>query len=117
MLTYEEIKGYMDPKTRFTKEVKEAITDTARAYGVAIPNCKCRNKWYDTLMLIYKAMKVREARTENGKPKMNEHYQFLRPNAVVIRGKRFDAYSHDDDIKWLMVREPMLFPKFYRVKK
>lgn len=115
MLTLEEIKTLMSPKTRFTKEIKEKIANTANAYGITLPNCKCRNKWYDVLVLIYKKMKVMETHTADGKPKVNEHFTYLRPNDVVIRGKRFGPCTHDDDIRWLMIREPNLFKLYYKV--
>lgn len=97
-----------DPSVKFTKKVKDEIRQAAAQYGITVPNCTCRNKWFDVLVQIGIKMK-KEANTTEVKQK----YKFKLKTRFLFQHHGFDQSTSIADIMWLEARYPYVFKICY----
>lgn len=93
---------------KYTKAVKEEIRQAAAQYGITVPNCTCRNKWFDVLVQIGIRMK-KDAVTEEVK----QEYKFKLKTRFLFQQHVFDQSTPIADIKWLEGRYPYVFKICY----
>lgn len=101
-----------DPSIKFTKKVKDEIRQSASFYGIVVPECTCRNKWFDVLVQIGIAM-----RKEKNIEETSDTYKFQRPTRALFLGKRFDQTTPIETIQWLEKNYPYVFKIYYKKVK
>ena len=93
---------------KYTKAVKEEIRQAAAQYVIAVPNCTCRNKWFDVLVQIGIKMKQNAVTKE-----VKQLYKFKLRNRFLFQQHIFDQSTPIADIQWLEGRYPYVFKICY----
>lgn len=111
-MTIEQAK-YFAKKGYLTPYEKDIIKAECRKYRVRIPKCSCTNKWNDTAVLLYSAMRKAEKRAAE----VNSAYVFKGEKPMMVKGVEFSPTTDTDDIVWLKETYPSLFRALYNEKE
>lgn len=116
-LTIDELRGLANtPSAKYTKELKERIRVTAQVYNVSLPTCQCKNKWFDAIMMLYRAMKrsMEASQTTTPTPQYNVRFISKTFGGARFAGRVFNANTDYSDIMWLKSANRPLFERLYR---
>lgn len=111
----EYLKNLASGSIRLTANIKKQLVDEASKYNISVPNCKCRNKWVDLCVILYRAKKQVEKK-DNTAPVIkteSKKYGYKLKYGVRVGGIIYDSNTDTLTIERLRGNKPQVFDKLY----